>query len=165
MNERSSLILHGSYKLEIFEALLDGLRSEKPVDVQEFTNLVTNAGGAQVLDLIIGASGIHFGNTKAYIGVGDSAIAPAITQTDLQGAVDNTNKLRRAMLATFPSRSGQVMTFKSTFAAADANFMWNEIGLFNSAIGLAMLSRALIASPFTKTSSLAVDATFTLTLP
>lgn len=162
MNERSNLILHGKYKLEIFEALPDGLRSDKPIDIREFTNIITNVGGALVLDLIIGAGGIVFNNANAFIGVGDSLTAAAVAQTDLQAV---TNKLRRGMLATFPSRAGQVVTLKATFAAADANFTWNEIALFNAATAGTMLSRALVTSPFTKSASLAVDATYTLTLP
>jgi hypothetical protein len=104
----------------------------------------------------------EFPNLNANIGIGDSATAAAVGQTDLQAA---SNKLRKVMDATFPSRSGQVMTFKSTFATSDANYAWNEIALFNAASTGTMFSRAVIASPFTKTSALSITATYSLTCP
>jgi hypothetical protein len=37
------------------------------------------------------------------------------------------------MDATYPTDSGAgVLTFRSTFALADANFAWNEWGVFNA---------------------------------
>lgn len=145
----------GIWKLEIF-------RGRELDDVLEFPNLVTNVGGALMLDLLAAAGGTAFNNANAYIGIGDSSTAAAVGQTDLQAA---TNKLRKAMDATFPSRSGQVMTYKSTFATTDANYAWNEIGLFNASSAGSMFSRAVISSPFTKTSALSVVATYTLTAP
>lgn len=79
-----------------------------------------------------------FNNANAYIGVGDSTTAFAAAQTDLQAA---TNKLRKAMDATFPTRAVNVLTFKSTFVGADANFAWNEFGVFNAASAGTMLVR------------------------
>lgn len=70
-----------------------------------------------------------FNNANAALGVGDSSTAFAAGQTDLQAA---TNKLRKAMDATFPSRATNVLTFKSTFGTTDANFAWAEVGVFNS---------------------------------
>jgi hypothetical protein len=145
----------GVWKLECF-------REGTLIDAQEFPNLVTNVGGALMLDLLAAAGGTAFNNANAYIGIGDSTTAAAVGQTDLQAA---TNKLRKAMDATFPSRSGQVMTYKSTFATTDANYAWNEIGLFNASSTGTMFSRAVIASPFTKTSALSVVSTYTLTCP
>lgn len=147
--------IQGRWKLEIFEG-------QRLIDLQEFPNLVVNTGGAIMLDLLIGAGGTVFSNANANIGIGDSSTAAAVGQTDLQAA---SNKLRKAMDATFPSRSGQVMTFKSTFATTDANYAWNEIALFNAASTGTMFSRAVIASPFTKTSALSITATYTLTCP
>ena len=151
------LPFHGWFKLEKFR-VSDG----ELIEVQEFSNLVVNVGGALMLDLLIGAGGTVFSNANAYIGIGDSATAAAVGQTDLQAA---TNKLRKAMDATFPSRASQVMTFKSTFASGDANYAWNEIGLFNASSAGSMFSRALVTSPFTKTAGLSIVATYTLTCP
>lgn len=101
-------------------------------------NLLVNAGIALMLDKLIGAAGTVFDATNAYLGVGDSATAAGATQTDLQAA---TNKLRRGMEATFPSRSAQTMSWKASFATGDANWVWNEWGIFNASAGGTMLNR------------------------
>ena len=155
----------GTFKLELFEARL--LRSGrdlvalKPFDVIRFNNLGTNTGMALAEDLLIGAGGTVFSNANAYVGSGDSSTAVSAAHTDLQAAV---NKLRVAMDATFPSRSGQITTFKSTFATGQANWLWNEMAVFNASSAGTMLCRALVGSPFTKTSSLSIAATYTWTV-
>jgi hypothetical protein len=101
-------------------------------------NLAVTAGLQLLEDLLIGAGGTAFSNANARIGVGDSSTAAAVGQTDLQAA---TNKFRRVMEATFPSRSGTTLSFKSSFATGEANFAWNEWGIFNSASGATMLNR------------------------
>lgn len=76
-----------------------------------------------------------FDNANAAIGVGDSTTAEAATQNDLQAA---TNKLRVAMDATFPSHTdgatspAATITFRSTFGSGQANWAWQEWGVFNS---------------------------------
>lgn len=101
-------------------------------------NLVVNVGIQRVLDLMIGAGGTSYANANAYVGVGDSTTAAAVGQTDLQAA---TNKLRKVMDATYPSRAGQTVMFRSTFGTADANWTWNEWAVFNAATGATMLNR------------------------
>lgn len=82
----------------------------QPVDVREAEgNILVNTGIGLLEDLLIGAGGTAYNNANSSIGVGDSTTAAA-TQTDLQAA---TNKFRKAMDATFPSRAGQVLTFRS----------------------------------------------------
>ncbi len=135
--------------------------AEKPHDILEFGNLLMNAGGALVMDLMMGAGGTAYNNANSYIGVGDSSTAAAATQTDL---IASTNKLRKAMAATFPSRASQIVTFQSVFATGDANYLWNEIAAFNASSAGTMLNRALVSSPFTKTSSLSVTASLTWTI-
>lgn len=147
----------GKYTIEKFHA-----GDLKPFDTFDFYNLVVNSGGALLLDLLAAAGGTAYNNANSHIGVGDSATAAAVGQTDLQAA---TNKLRKVMDATFPSRAAQVMTYKSTFATGDANWLWNEIALFNASSAGTMLCRALVTSPFTKTSGISVVATYTLTIP
>jgi hypothetical protein len=132
------------------------------IDEFEFHNLVVNTGGAILLDLLAGAGGTAFNAANAYIGIGDSSTAAAVGQTDLQAA---SNKTRVAMDSTFPSRSGQVMTYKATFGTGVANYAWNEIALFNASSVGTMFSRALVSSPFTKTAGLSIQATYTLTCP
>jgi hypothetical protein len=110
----------------------------------------------------------YFNNANAAIGVGDSTTAAAATQTDLQAA---TNKLRKAMNATYPQHTdgttaaANTITFQSTFATTDANFAWQEWGVFNSATAATgrMLNRA-VTSLGTKTSASAWQFTVTLSL-
>lgn len=156
---------HGWFKVEKFDARV--LRSGReivapdPFEVLEVMNGYTNTGGALMLDLLIGAGGTVFSNANAYLGSGDSSTAFAASQTDLQAA---TNKLRKAMDATFPSRSGQVLTFKSTFATTDANWAWQEVTIHNASSVGTMLARS-VSSLGTKTSAASWALTYTLTIP
>lgn len=101
-------------------------------------NILVNTGIALLEDLLIGAGGTVFSNANAYLGVGDSTTAAAASQTDLQAA---TNKTRKAMDATYPSRSAQTLTFRSTFGSSDANHGWKEWGTFNASTAGTMLNR------------------------
>ena len=101
-------------------------------------NLLVTTGIQLLEDLLIAAGGTAFNNANARIGVGDSSTAAAIGQTDLVAA---TNKVRVAMDATFPSRSGTTISFKSTFGSAVANWVWNEWAIFNAASAGTMLNR------------------------
>jgi hypothetical protein len=120
-------------------------------------NILVTAGLTALLTLLIGGGGTAFNNANSYIGVGDSSTAEAIGQTDLQAA---TNKFRKAMDATYPSVSGNVVTFRSTFASADAQYAWNEFGVFNASSSGTMLNRK-VSSIGTKA---AVAWTFTVTI-
>ena len=107
----------------------------------------------------VGAAVTAFNNANSYIGVGDSTTAHAVSQTDLQAA---TNKFRKAMDATYPSGGSNVLTFRSTFGTSDANFAWNEWGVFNAASGGTMLNRKVEALG-TKTNTQTWQFTVTLT--
>lgn len=89
-----------------------------------------------------GASYARFDNAHAYLGVGDSSTAFNVAQTDLVAA---TNKLRKGMDIGYPSRSGNVLTWRATFTTAEANFAWNERGIFNAVSGGQMLSRKVVS--------------------
>ena len=101
-------------------------------------NILVNAGIQLMLDLLIGAGGTVYSNANAHIGVGDSTTAAAAGQTDLQAA---TNKLRKAMEATYPSRASQTLTFRSVFGSSDANWDWEEWAIFNASSSGTMLNR------------------------
>lgn len=81
-----------------------------------------------------------FDNTNARIAVGDSTTAFSAAHTDLQAA---TNKMRKAMDAGYPTIAGNVITFRSTFVGADANWAWNEWGVCNAASGGVMANRVV----------------------
>jgi hypothetical protein len=91
-----------------------------------------------------------YDNTNAYIGVGDGNTAFSAAQTDLQG----TSKTRKAMEATFPDQSqgANVMRFKSSFGTGDANYAWEEWGVFNASSAGTMMNRKVEALG-TKTSA------------
>jgi hypothetical protein len=109
-----------------------------------------------------------FNNAQAAVGVGDSTTAAAATQTNLQAA---TNKLRVAMDSTYPQHTDATTSgaasiiFRSTFSTAQANYAWQEWGVFNSATDAVgrMLQRK-VESLGTKTSSSAWTLTLTLSL-
>lgn len=148
----------------------------EPYDVIEREHNLLMYGGAscQWQTLIgngtttAGAALTYFNNANAAIGVGDSSTAAAATQTDLQAA---TNRLRKAMDATYPQHTDGVVvgaasaTFRSTFATADANWVWNEWGVFNSPTAATgrMLNRKVEALG-TKTSAASWQFTVTMTL-
>lgn len=92
-------------------------------------NLFLNEGIQELWDLAIAAGGTTaYNNANAEIGVGDSATAAAATQTDLQAA---SNKLFKAMVATYPIRTNQTVDFRSDFTSGEANFAWQEWGVRN----------------------------------
>jgi hypothetical protein len=100
-----------------------------------------------------------FDNANAHIGVGNSTTAFAATQTDLVGA----SKFRKAMDATYPQAAAGAMTFRSTFATGDANFAWEEWGVFNAAAAGTMMNRVVQANG-TKASTETKQVTVTITL-
>lgn len=121
---------------------------------------LTDAGRNLIAQAILGEAVTAFDNSNAYIGVGDSNAAFAAGQTDLQAA---TNKLRKAMDATYPSRATNVITFRSTFATGDANWAWEEWGVFNGSAGGTMLNRK-VESLGTKTSAQSWQMTVDITV-
>lgn len=120
---------------------------------------ITDAGRNHLVQAGIGAAVTAFNNANSYIGVGDSTTAFAVGQTDLQAA---TNKLRKAMDATYPSGGSNVITFRSTFATGDANWAWQEWGVFNASSAGTMLNRK-VESLGTKTNTQTWQFTVTLT--
>jgi len=98
---------------------------------------LTNAGRDFMAGALTGDETTLFNNTNARIGVGDGTTAFAVTQTDLQG----TNKFRKGMDSGYPQRSANVLTFQATYGGTEANFAWQEWGVFNSASSGTMLCR------------------------
>lgn len=161
VKSNENLFPHGIFRIEKFHCDDQGLPTGEAFEVLEFENAYVNSGGALLLDLLIGAGGNAYNNANANIGVGDSSTAVAAGQTDLQAA---SNKLRKGMDATFPSRSGQVVTWKATFGSSEANFVWAEIALFNANAAGTMLSR-IVQAMGTKASGTSWVATYTITVP
>lgn len=111
---------------------------------------LTTAGRDFIANAIINnGSPTFFTNANAHIGVGDSTTAFNAAQTDLQAA---SNKLRKAMEATYPTIATNVLTFRSLFGTSDANFAWEEWAVFNASSSGTMLNRK-VESLGTKTSA------------
>ncbi len=115
-----------------------------------------NAGRDLIASLITGT----FSNSTARIGVGDSTAAFSASQIDLQAS---SNKVRKAMDSSFPTTVGNVLTFQATFGTSEANFAWEEWGIFNAATGPTMLNRK-VESLGTKTSAQSWQITCVLTV-
>lgn len=112
-------------------------------------NVLLNEGIAVLQTLLIGTGGTAFSNANAYIGVGDSATAAAASQTGLQAA---SNKLYKAMQASYPSISSQTTTWRAVFGSSEANFSWNEFTVANGNSDAATNLNRLVSAQGTKAS-------------
>lgn len=122
-------------------------------------NILVTAGITVLLNLLKGDADTAFSNANAYLGVGDSTTGTNVAQTDLQAS---SNKLRKAMNATYPVDSAPTITFQSTFGSSEANFVWNEVATFNAASAGSMLNR-VVQSLGTKSSGSSWSLTETIT--
>lgn len=121
---------------------------------------LSNSVVTEIAKKLIGQASTDFDNANAYVGVGNGTTALSATHNDLQGA----SKLRKGMDATFPTRSGDVLTFSATFGDAEANFAWEEYGIFNASSAGTMMIRDLASlgtKPSNETWVLEVDVTLT----
>ncbi len=138
--------------------------------VESGPNLITTNGLNRTMNLLIG-SGQAATATAARIGVGDGSTAAAVSDVDLAASSGSTHRYFMPMDSTYPSVSGAVATFKSTFASADGNFAWAEwcidIGTptvtAGTTVNALMLNRK-VASNGTKSSGTSWVATATITL-
>lgn len=114
---------------------------KEPDEVQqEKGNILLNEGIGAMLALLTGGAATAFNAANARVGVGNSTVAAAATQTALQGA----SSLYKAMDSGYPSISGQTVNFKSTFGDAEANFAWQEWSVDNGAVALINLNRKVV---------------------
>jgi hypothetical protein len=125
-------------------------------------NCLLNEGINELWALAAGTGAVKFDYTNAYVGVGDSATAANATQTGLQAA---TNKKYNPMDTSYPTYgSAQKVTHRSTFASADANFVWNEITVANGNSDAAKNLNRKVQSMGTKVSGTSWVATQDITL-
>jgi hypothetical protein len=139
------------------------LRSLKLVPEVEVVegNLLLNEGIQEIWDLTIAAGGTTaYNNANAEIGVGDSVTAEVATQTDLQAA---SNKLFKAMVATYPIRTNQTVDFRSDFLTAEANYAWAEWGVRNGVTRNKNLNRKVQALGTKTTGTWTLTASITIT--
>ena len=149
------------WKLEKYSSDRD-LAAGKPAEILEFEgNLLLNEGIAELFDLAITTGATKFDNTNSYLGVGDSATAENATQTGLQAS---TNKLYKAMDATYPSRASQTVSWRATFGTSEANFVWNEATVANGNSDAAKNLNRKVQAMGTKASGTTWVLTLSITL-
>lgn len=153
------------YEGEVTQEMIEQGEVQPYEVIEREGNLLMYGGASALWDLLIGAGNVAaFSNANAHIGVGDSSTAAAATQTDLVAA---TNKYRQAVEAAYPAHTdgttdgSQTVQFRSIFGTSNANFAWNEWGVFNASTAGRMLNRK-VESLGTKTS--AATWTFTVSL-
>jgi len=113
-------------------------------------NMLLNEGIGEFLDLACGlGTPTAFSNANAYIGVGDSTTAESASQTDLQAS---TNKTYKAMSASYPSRSGQTVTWRAVFGSSDANYSWQGLWVANASSGTGKNLNRKVSNQGTKAS-------------
>jgi hypothetical protein len=137
--------------------------------VEDEGNLLLIGGVSALFECLIGngtataAQALtFFNNGNARLGVGTSSTAEADTQTALQ-----TAGVFKAMDATYPQHTdstgtagSKTITFRATFASADANQVWAEWGIDN---GTRLLNRKVAANG-TKASGQTWQFTVTITI-
>jgi hypothetical protein len=150
--------LHGHWKFEIYKG--DNRTKENLIEVREGDNTVVTNGKQLLLDRLFATAG--FGGPINSMGVGNSATASASTDTQLGGSAPSP--VLQALDST-PTRAGLVATCISTFATGTANQTWQELGLFNGTVNgtSIMLNRIAPIGPFTKTASVSIVVTVTIT--
>lgn len=122
---------------------------------------LTTLGAVEIAKASIGEVGfVPLTGSNAYLGVGDSNTAFSAGQTDLQAA---SNKLRKAMESTYPTRSSNQLVFRSLFGTSDANYAWQEHGVFNASTAGIMWSRK-VESLGTKANTQSWQLTVTVTV-
>jgi hypothetical protein len=158
---KDSARIRGVFRLEKYRSEADYLAG-KSYEVAEAENAFTTVGLQAMGRLLTAQGGVTaFSNANAHTGVGDSTTAFAVGQTDLQAA---TNKLRKAMEATYPTDpSGGAYVFRSVYASGDANFAWAEMAVFNASSSGIMLCR-VVSAQGTKTAGQVWTLTYTMTV-
>jgi hypothetical protein len=120
---------------------------------------LTTAGVTYMAQAAFGTNPTPFNGTNARIGVGDSTTVFSAAHTDLQAA---TNKFRK-IVDSAPTGGSNVLTLVATFATGEANFAWQEWGVFNASSAGTMLNRkveSLGTKPGTQTWQFTVTLTF-----
>lgn len=135
-----------------------GLPPDEIVEVPD--NLLVNEGITLLLNLLIGAGGTVFNNANSYIGVGNGTAAAAAGNTGLGGSsVDY-----QAMEASYPSLTGQTVTWRSIWGSTEGNFAWDEWTVANGNSNSATNLNRKVASLGTKGSGSSWTLTVTITV-
>lgn len=126
INEKSG---HRSvWTIQKFRSYEDYLAGIRPYEISSFEdNVLLNEGITRLQNLLIGGGGTAFGNSNAYLGVGNSSGTAIAAATGLSG----TSQSYRPMEGGYPSIANQTTTWRSVFAGDQANFPWLEFTVAN----------------------------------
>ena len=119
---------------------------------------LTDAGRDLLAAAVVGEAATLLDEANSYIGVGDSDAIFAAAQTDLVGT-----RIRKPMETGYPARTANELVFRAIFDTSEANFAWEEWGVFNAPSGGTMLNRHL-ESLGTKPDTQSWQMTTTITL-
>lgn len=146
-----------AYEGDIVKDENDNILNKKVYQSPVYENLIVTAGKNLTLDRLFNLSAAV---AITSVGVGDNATAAAVGQTGLIGTTNVLIKTADAGTA----RSAQTVTITATFGTGEANFTWNEAGLFNGNVNntSTMFNRVVIG-PFTKTTSVSIVYQTTVT--
>ena len=125
-------------------------------------NLITTNGKGLILDRLLGNAVA----APSAMGVGSGTTAPALADTQLQGASNFIQLFDDGTGGKFasPSRSGLTNSYFVTYGTGVANFDHRELAIFNGTVNgtSTMLNRAALSS-YVKTSANAVAYLYQLT--
>ena len=122
---------------------------------------LTDVGAIALAAAMIGDTSISLFNVaNAALGVGDDNTAFSANQTELEAEASSAgSSLRKEMDGGYPLRnpdddgSTNKVRFRATFGNSEANFDWEEWGIFNDdAEGAGTMLSRLVESLGTKTS-------------
>lgn len=119
---------------------------------------MVTAGRNAIADLL-GGVGTAYNAAAAHLGVGTSTTAWAATQTDLLGTPVRKPVNLAPVITHGTPPVNSVLTYVATFGPSDANFAWNEFGLFRAPSGGSMFSR-VVSAQGTKASGQSWELTF-----
>lgn len=133
--------------------IVNELAYESPV----YENMIVTSGKNLALDRLFG---LGSDGPITSVGVGDNSTAASLAQTGLQGT---TNVLIKTADAG-TSRTGQTVTITATFGTGEANFTWNEAGLFNgNTNNTSKMFNRVVIGPFAKTTAVSIVYQTTVT--
>lgn len=122
---------------------------------------LTNDGANLITSALLGDGDYPLlDNDNAALGVGDDDTSFSANQSQLQAESNDTDSVRKGMNDGYPSRnpdddgSENLTRYQTTFGTSEANFSWEEWGVFNdSSSGSGTMLFRTVESLGTKTNA------------
>jgi homoaconitase/3-isopropylmalate dehydratase large subunit len=123
-------------------------------------NCLVNEGINELWTIVCSDSGDEYSNANANLIVGTGSGAATATDTE----ATFTAGVKKTMDSGYPTYgTDQKATWRATYAADEANQVWQEFGVLNAASSGDLLNR-LVSNQGTKTSGQVWQLTFEITL-